>query len=237
MHKPRLRRDLHRRGAVTQRLSYANITSTLALVLVLGGGTAWAAHHYLITSTKQIKPSVLKALRGHRGARGANGTNGANGANGANGSRGATGATGATGSNATINGVAAGGGLTGTYPDPTLTAGSVSDTQFTTSITSVAEAGGTVTVSGTTPTMASSFDRLGLGAQPAVTRTGAGVYDVAIPGLSGYYFSHEITQITPIDNSAPVIAAIASVSGDLVVVLYDKTGAHVDDGFSFVVYD
>jgi hypothetical protein len=46
-------------------LSYANIVSTLALVLALGGGSAYAAKHYLITSTKQIKPSVLKSLRGH----------------------------------------------------------------------------------------------------------------------------------------------------------------------------
>jgi len=72
-----------------RRLGYANITATLALVLALGGGTAWAAHHYLITSTAQIKPSVVQSLRGQ------------NGANGTNGTAGATGATGATGANLT----------------------------------------------------------------------------------------------------------------------------------------
>lgn len=59
-------REALRRGARVpgRRLSYANVTATLALVIALGGGTAWAAHTYLITSTSQIKPSVLKKLRG-----------------------------------------------------------------------------------------------------------------------------------------------------------------------------
>ena len=80
---------MHLRG----RPSYANIASTLALIVAIGGGTAWAAthHHYLITSTGQIKPKVLKTLRGR------NGTNGVNGAAGAKGATGPSGATGATG--------------------------------------------------------------------------------------------------------------------------------------------
>ena len=78
-----------------KRTSYANVVSTLALVLAIGGGTAWAAHHYLITSTSQIKPNVLRKLHGHNGRNGRNGTNGSNGATGA------TGVTGATGANLT----------------------------------------------------------------------------------------------------------------------------------------
>jgi len=78
-----------------KRMSYANVVSTLALVLAIGGGTAWAAHHYLITSTSQIKPNVLRKLHGHNGRNGRNGTNGSNGATGA------TGVTGATGANLT----------------------------------------------------------------------------------------------------------------------------------------
>jgi hypothetical protein len=70
-------------GADARRLSYANVVATLALVLVVGGGTAWAAHHYLITSTSQIKPSVLKKLHGKNGVDGTNGTNGKNGKDGA----------------------------------------------------------------------------------------------------------------------------------------------------------
>ena len=62
-------------------MSYANVVSTLALVLAIGAGTAWAAHHYLISSTSQIKPSVLKNLHGANGHNGHNGVTGATGAN------------------------------------------------------------------------------------------------------------------------------------------------------------
>lgn len=43
------------------RLSYANVAATLALVFSMSGG-ALAATHYLINSTKQINPKVLKKL-------------------------------------------------------------------------------------------------------------------------------------------------------------------------------
>ena len=54
------------------RLSYANVVATLALVFAMSGG-ALAANHYLINSTKQINPKVLKQLRGARGKTGAAG--------------------------------------------------------------------------------------------------------------------------------------------------------------------
>lgn len=52
-----------------------------ALVFALGGGTALAGAHYLITSIKQIKPSVVKKLekpgpKGPKGPRGRSGQNG-----------------------------------------------------------------------------------------------------------------------------------------------------------------
>jgi hypothetical protein len=79
-----------------RRASYANVVSTIALFFALGGG-ALAATHYLITSTKQIKPSVLQALRGRSGRPGPAGTPGANGTNGTNGASATNGAPGATG--------------------------------------------------------------------------------------------------------------------------------------------
>jgi hypothetical protein len=44
-----------------RHLSYANVTATVALVFAMTGG-ALAANHYLLTSTKQISPKVLKKL-------------------------------------------------------------------------------------------------------------------------------------------------------------------------------
>ncbi len=81
-----------------------NIVAWLALFVALSG-TSMAASHYIITSTKQIKPSVLRQLRGARGARGETGaagpkgTAGTQGATGGPGSQGPTGGTGSSGQN------------------------------------------------------------------------------------------------------------------------------------------
>jgi hypothetical protein len=66
---------------IRKRLTYANVAMTLALVFAMSGG-AYAASKYLITSTKQIKPSVLKSLKGKAGATGAAGAQGAQGLKG-----------------------------------------------------------------------------------------------------------------------------------------------------------
>ncbi len=83
----------------------STVIATLALVFAMTGG-AYAAKHYLITSTKQISPKVLKALKGKAGKtgsagpqgpageKGAGGTNGINGKDGANGLNGKDGANG-----------------------------------------------------------------------------------------------------------------------------------------------
>ena len=66
-----------------KRLSYAQVAATLALVFSLSGG-AFAANRYLITSTSQIKPSVMKKLRSgnHRGPAGPEGKTGPSGPEG-----------------------------------------------------------------------------------------------------------------------------------------------------------
>jgi Collagen triple helix repeat (20 copies) len=57
---------------VRKRITYANVAATLALVFAMSGG-AFAAKHYLLSSTKQISPKVLKALKGKTGKTGATG--------------------------------------------------------------------------------------------------------------------------------------------------------------------
>ncbi|MHB8491590.1 MAG: hypothetical protein ACYDA6_05155 [Solirubrobacteraceae bacterium] len=83
-------------SAIQKRLTYANVAATMALVFSMSGA-AIAAKHYLINSTKQINPKVVRQLRGHNGKNGFNGKTGATGPAGSAGAAGAAGAKGATG--------------------------------------------------------------------------------------------------------------------------------------------
>lgn len=107
-----LRRRIH--------LSPTTVIATLALVFAMTGG-AYAAKKYLITATKQISPSVLKALQGKAGPAGAAGaqgpagpagsagTKGENGSNGSNGSNGEKGLEGKAGESVTGKAIVSGG--------------------------------------------------------------------------------------------------------------------------------
>jgi hypothetical protein len=76
---------------VRARVSYANVVATLAILFSMTGA-AVAAKHYLINSTSQISPKVLKAIQGRHG-----GTAGAAGAQGPAGPAGASGPQGVPG--------------------------------------------------------------------------------------------------------------------------------------------
>jgi Collagen triple helix repeat (20 copies) len=83
------------RGRVTARIALL-----AAIVLAVSGASAYGASRYVITSSKQIKPSVLKELKkpGPAGQNGTNGTSGATGAQGLPGAQGPAGAAGEKGS-------------------------------------------------------------------------------------------------------------------------------------------
>src|SRR3954452_20115412 len=72
------------------------LAALVALALVTAG-TGYAAQKYVITSTKQISPKVLTALKGKAGPAGAPGAKGDQGAQGPQGSQGPQGAAGAQG--------------------------------------------------------------------------------------------------------------------------------------------
>lgn len=102
-------------SSVRRHLSYANVVATMALVFAMSGG-ALAASHYLITKTSQIKPSVLTTLKGKVGKTGAAGPAGPAGPLGPTGAQGPGGTQGPAGPSTG----AAGGALSGSYPDPSL---------------------------------------------------------------------------------------------------------------------
>ncbi len=79
-----------------RHFNYANVVATFALVFAMSGG-ALAAKHYLISSTKQIKPSVLKQLKGNTGKAGPAGPAGSTGPAGHTGATGLTGPPGKEG--------------------------------------------------------------------------------------------------------------------------------------------
>ena len=83
-------------SVLRRRLTFANVAMTVALVFAMSGG-AYAASKFLITSTKQIKPSVLASLKGKAGATGPAGAAGAVGSAGPQGPAGAVGPQGAAG--------------------------------------------------------------------------------------------------------------------------------------------
>jgi hypothetical protein len=82
--------------AIRNRVTPSTVIATVALVFAMTGG-AYAANKYLITSTKQISPKVLKVLKALKGSSGANGVAGAAGPGGPGGPQGPAGAGGPAG--------------------------------------------------------------------------------------------------------------------------------------------
>jgi hypothetical protein len=88
-------------SAIRRHTTYANVAATLALVFAMSGG-ALAAKHYLINSTKQLSPKVLKALKGHKGTTGPTGPQGSLGPQGPKGESGPQGPKGDPGTAGSI---------------------------------------------------------------------------------------------------------------------------------------
>lgn len=82
------------------------VVGALVVALFVAAGGAAAAGHFVITSTSQIKPSVIQALRGKQGLRGLTGAPGAPGLQGVQGPPGSPGPAGAPGAAGSARAVA-----------------------------------------------------------------------------------------------------------------------------------
>jgi hypothetical protein len=201
---------------------YANVTATLALVVAMGG-TSYAAFSLpagsvggkqltqnAVTSSKVKNGSLLrKDFKSGQVPAGKTGKTGPQGSQGVPGPAGPS-----TG--------AAGGALTGNYPDP----------QIASATRGVALAGVTSTGAAVTnPPIDVWFNRLG--GEPTITRTATGSYTVTIPGINASVSSNVIASTNGPNSD---LVSVSSASGDLLVRVTNSTGAPVDNFFSLTIF-
>jgi len=135
---------------------------------------------------------------------------------------------------------AAGGSLTGTYPNPSLAANSVGTGQLAdgavTTATIAADARG-VAVGGVRAaadgTLLHSFNRRG--GTPSVTRTALGAYTVNFPGSSFNINTDVQPQVSLIGAFGE--SRVDTLGGDVRVLTADSAGAAADRAFVLTVFD
>lgn len=115
---------------------------------------------------------------------------------------------------------AAGGALSGSYPNPGIA-----------SATRGVALAGMTSPGGVSPVVQIWFNRLG--GVPTVIRTGTGQYTVTFPGLSANVTTNVIASGNgPNDDQV----SVTSGSGSLLVTVLNGAGTAVDDYFSLVVF-
>jgi hypothetical protein len=221
VHGPLLMRSLR------EKLTYANVMVTILAVVVLGGGTAYAASELAKESvgTKQLAKEAVtlaKLSKSTKTTLGDGASKGAGGARGAAGPQGPPGLPGTPGAPGLSNGPA-GGDLAGSFPNPSLSTGAPG-----VALASVASTG-----TGGNPAVEDWFNRFG--GAPTVVHPDTGIYSVTFPGMSLAVSSSAIlAPNSPSQGLATVSHGVTA--GTFVVQIRTFSGAQADNNFSLVVF-
>jgi hypothetical protein len=216
---------------IRRRLTYANVMSTIAAFLALGGAAVAATQlPKNSVGTKQLKKNAVTASKLKKNAVTAAKikTGAVSGAKLADGSVTETKLADGSVSAGKLGEAAV---TTGKIADGAVTGGKLATQYLPAATVGVPLAGANVSASGT---LQSWFNRAG--GEPSVQRVSTGQYVLIFPGLEGQFFANESIAIVSLVNSNGGRISRADYGGNPGIFTYDNAGGAADADFNVVLF-